>query len=185
MKRTLRLAIAGMLLAPAMAFAAGTYNWTGLYLGVQGGANNVTLDNFDSATGFTAAAFGGYDFTLAQHFVLGGDLFYEWNQQKSHDFNFGGTADIGTNVYGVDVLFGFPLGTGGGFMPYVKAGYGWANGTGDLSGHANSARYGAGVEWRMNDMFGLSFQYMYQNFGSDNSNLTNNNWTVGANWHFN
>lgn len=185
MRHSLRLVLVALLLCPAAAPAAGPHRWGGVYAGVQLGANNTALDNFESATGLTLAGYAGYMYPFMQHFVLGGDVFYEWNQQRTHNLNFGGSAKFGTNVYGADVSFGFPLGATGSYMPYAKVGYGWANGTGQLGGSGNAVRYGAGFEWRLSDVLGLNFQFMHQNFGSSNQGLINNNWTVGANWHFN
>lgn len=185
MKLLARLAAAGALaLAPAFAFAAGP--WTGPYAGAQVGINSVSADGLSTEQGLTAGVLGGYNFQLANHFVLGGDVFWDWNQSKSHDVN--GTTfkvDTGTNVYGIDVLAGFPLGDMGAWMPFAKIGYGWGDPTGDLSGGTQkSVRYGAGVAWRMSDNFSLFAQFMHQNFGSDNGNYTNNNYTVGAGFHF-
>lgn len=189
MKRSLRLALAGLLLAPAAAFAAGTsMNWNGLYVGAQAGLNRTSADNgISSESALDLGVLAGYNFQLAPFFTLGGNAFYEWNQQKSHSFAGFGSGDVGTNVYGVDVLAGFPLGSSGAFMPFVKVGYGWANFTGNASNGVstqNAMRYGAGVEWRLNDAIGINFQYMYQDFGGDVSHWKNQNFTGGVNFHF-
>ncbi|MGA7966620.1 MAG: porin family protein [Gammaproteobacteria bacterium] len=185
MKSLARIAAAGVLvLAPVFAFAAGP--WTGMYVGIQAGINSVSADGLSTEQGMTAGAFGGYNFQLADHFVLGGDAFWDWNQSKSHNVNGSNRkVDTGTNVYGVDVLAGVPLGQDGSWMPFAKVGYGWADPTGDMSGGTQDAmRYGAGIAWRLSDSLSLFGQYMYQDFGSNIGNYTNNNFTVGASLHF-
>lgn len=188
MKRSIRLVLAGLLLAPAAAFAAGTNGWNGPYVGAQAGLNSTSADNgISSESALDLGVLAGYNFQIVPFFTVGGDVFYEWNQQKSHTFAGMGSADVGTNVYGVDALAGFPLGTSGTFMPFIKVGYGWADFTGNgSSGVSNqsAARYGGGVEWRMSDSLGINFQYMYQDFGGDVSHWKNQNFTVGANFHF-
>lgn len=185
MKRLIRIAAAGALvLAPAFAFAAGP--WTGPTVGAQVGADSASADGISTEVGLTAGAFGGYNFQFSDHFVLGADAFWDWNQSKSHNVN--GTTqkvDTGTNVYGIDVLAGFPLGATGAWMPYAKVGWGWADPTGDLSGGTkNSVRYGLGVAWRISDRFSINGQYMHQNLGSDTSHYTNDTYTVGIGFHF-
>jgi len=72
-------------------------------------------------------------------------------------------------------------------MPYVKVGYGWATleGKGTSSGTENAVRYGAGIAWMPVRHLSFNVQYMHQNFGSGSADsLQNNNWTVGATWHF-
>ncbi|HEX5313841.1 MAG TPA: porin family protein [Gammaproteobacteria bacterium] len=182
-------ALGGLLLTPLAALAVGgpMSGWTGAYVGAQAGLNNVSSDQTSSENAVTLGLLGGYDAQVSDHFVLGGDVFYNWNRKKDHSIdNCIGpcTTNYGTNVYGVDLRLGFPIGTSGGIMPYVKGGYGRANGTGDLSGDSNAWRYGAGIEFRPGDFLGLTLQYMHQNFGSDSDDLTNDNYTVGVNFHF-
>jgi outer membrane immunogenic protein len=188
MKHVLRLAaLGGLLFAPVAALAAGTVDWTGLYVGAQAGVNDVSSDHTSSEKALTLGVLGGYDFQLSENFVAGGDIFYEYNRKTDHSIsNCLGpcTTNYGTNVYGIDGRLGIPLGASGGIMPYLKVGYGRADGTGDLSGNSNAWRYGAGIEFRSTESFGLALQYMHQNFGSDNDNLTNDNFTVGANFYF-
>lgn len=180
-------ALAVLLLAPAAAFAAIPSQWTGPFVGGQIGLNYNSSDNTSSERAFTADVFGGYEVQFSQHLSVGGDLFYEWNNKKTH--NIGGgcvgtcTANYGSQVYGVDGLVGFPLGMGGAIKPFVKIGYGRVHGTGDLSGNEWNWRYGAGVEYRPpSGNWGLMLQYMYQKFGPDN--FKNKNLTVGVTYHF-
>lgn len=185
MKTLVRMAAVGALvLAPAFAFAAGP--WTGTFVGAQVGANSASADGLSTEVGLVAGAFGGYNFQMGDHFVLGADAFWNWNQSKSHSVNGSPQkVDTGTNVYGVDVLAGVPFGQMGAWMPYAKVGWGWADPTGDLSGGTkNSVRYGVGIAWRMADRFSVFGQFMHQNLGSDTGHYTNDNYTLGVNFHF-
>lgn len=189
MRRSLLAAsLVGSLAIPAAVFAAGVgNNWTGAYATAQAGVNNSSANGVSSATGVTLGGVYGYNYTVNPHFVVGGDVYLEWNQESDHDIHgpgYSGSASFGTNAYGFDALFGFPAGDAGNLLPYVKLGYGGAHGTSDLSGNANAFRYGVGIEWRMSQANGIDFQYTHQDFGSDNAGLTNNNLTVGYTWHF-
>lgn len=170
---------------PALALAQGA-TWTGAYVGGQVGVNNSSSDNFSTENAFDLGVLGGYNFQLSDHFALGGDAFYEWNQNKTHTAGVQ-SGELGTYVYGVDALFGFPLGDTGTWMPYLKLGYGWGQFRGNASGGAPSLhaiRYGGGIEWRVTEMFGISFQYIYQKFNSDADHWLNQNFTAGFNFHF-
>lgn len=176
-------AAAAIVVAPALGFAA--TDWNGPYVGVEAGINHTSADSgISTENALNAGALAGYNFQLTQNFALGGDVFYEWNQSKGHNVGGGQSFDVGTNVYGVDVLAGIPLGDGT-WMPYLKVGYGWADFTGDANvSTQNAMRYGLGVEWRVTQGIGVAFQYMYQKFGSDVANWKNENLTAGVNFHF-
>ncbi len=195
----LRVASAALLLAPVAAFAAMPGPWTGPYVGVQAGLNRTSLSDFKLPGGATASvstenAFtlglrAGYNVQLSDHFAIGGDVFYEWNQDKDHQVCTPGfgcpNTNMGSNVYGVDALFGFPVGFANNFMPYVKIGYGHLDVTGDnVSGSDNDWRYGAGIEWVIGDSLGLIFQYTYAKYGDDVGDWENSNFTLGVNFHF-
>jgi len=198
--KVLTAAAALTLVAAPMAFAAGTGQWSsastgqwsGWYAGGQIGLNRVGSDHSSSESALDIGIYGGYQMQYSQHFVVGGDAFYNWNQKKDHTIynDMGakvGTANFGTNTYGVDFLAGFPVGSMSKWMPYVKVGYGWAtlHGNATPSGSQHAARYGAGVAWMPIRHLSFNLQYMHQNFGSGAADsLQNNNWTVGATWHF-
>ena len=185
MKRSGYLWMAGLILMPAMALAAAPSEWTGAYVGGQVGWTKTNVDLFSSENALNIGVFGGYNYQVSAHFVVGGDLFYEWNQKKKHSFGGGiGTSDFGSEVYGVDGLVGFPVGEQGNFMPYLKVGYGHLKATGDASGSENDMRYGAGLQWRLSNPFSLSVQYMYQKLGSSSGNWKNETFAVGATYHF-
>jgi len=175
------------LVSAAAAHAADSAQWTGAYAGGQLQLNTVSADGVSSTTGLGAAIFGGYQMQFSDHFLLGGDLFYQYNQAKNHTVaGFSGTANLGTKGYGVDVLAGFPVGDTGVWMPYAKIGYGWlkAHGTNGGSDIEHSLRYGVGVAWMVQRYLSLQAQYMYQQVGGPSRNLKNQNLSVGVTWYF-
>ena len=185
MKRLGYMCLTGLILIPAMAFAASPSEWTGPYAGGQIGWTQTKVDGFSSENALNLAVFGGYNYQITEHFVVGGDIFYGWNAQKRHTFGGGPhSSKFGSTVYGVDGLLGFPVGEQGRFMPYVKIGYGHLEGTGDASGGDDDVRYGAGLQWRLNRPISLSIQYMYQKFGSSSGNWKNETFAFGAIYHF-
>ncbi|MGH8273527.1 MAG: porin family protein [Gammaproteobacteria bacterium] len=189
MKTFHRLALLGtLLLVPTVALAASPGAWTGPHIGVLIGGNRASSDNTSSEVAFTASFLAGYDFQLSQHFVLGVGGFYEWNNEKSHSVSSPcvGPCSVryGSRVYGVDGRVGFPIGDYDQYMPYVKLGYGWSNLSGDLNGSNSSPRYGVGFEWMSaTGTVSLLVQYMHQNLNGDYG-VTNNNFTIGANFFF-
>jgi opacity protein-like surface antigen len=191
MKFLPRFAFLGsLLLVPCLALAAPSGQWTGPHIGVLLGGNSASGDRTSSEFAFTASFLAGYDFQLAQHFVLGVGGFYEWNNEKTHDINGDcvGHCSVryGSRVYGLDGRIGFPVGGYDQYMPYVKVGYGWNNLQGDFSGGDSSPRYGVGFEWMSaTGTVSLLLQYMHQKIDGDHGvNITNNNFTIGANFFF-
>lgn len=179
-------AVVALVSAPA-AFAADQGQWTGAYVGGQVQFNTTKADGISSENALGLGVFGGYQMQFSQHFVLGGDVFYNYNQAKDHNVPGFGTANFGSKVYGVDVLGGFPVGDTGAWMPYVKVGYGWIklHGSNVQGGSSeNSIRYGLGVAWKLQPNLSLQAQYMYQDLGSSNGNFTDTNLSVGVAWHF-
>ena len=170
---------------PIAAVAASASEWTGPYAGGQIGWTQTRVDGFSSENALHLGALGGYNFQVSEHFVVGGDIFYEWNEEKRHKFGGGpASSKFGSDVYGVDGLLGFPVGEQGRIMPYLKIGYGHLEGTGDASGSDNHIRYGAGLQWRMNSPVSVYLQYMYQKFGSSSGDWKNETFAVGAAYHF-
>ncbi|MGH8160949.1 MAG: outer membrane beta-barrel protein [Gammaproteobacteria bacterium] len=191
MKSLSRLFLLGVLsCVPVAAFAASPGSWTGPHIGVLLGGNSSSSNKTDNDLAFTASFLAGYDFQLTQHFVLGVGGFYEWNNQKTHSYNScpGGGCSVryGSRIYGLDGRVGFPVGNFNQFMPYVKVGYGRSNLSGDLSGSDSSPRYGVGFEWMSaTGTASLLIQFMHQKVNGDHGvSITNNNFTIGANFFF-
>jgi len=180
--------LAGSLLTavPALALArpggdADSYHWVGPYVGAQLGFNQSSAYNLDTQDSLTGGVLGGYNFAVptnstAAPFIVGGDVFAEFNTQATHN----DAVDYGSNVVGVDFMGGYPLGVERNFLPYVKVGVGDLSATGDLGGSDTSARIGLGAEYRLRPHLAVDAQWMHQ----DARHITNDNFTVGLNYRF-
>lgn len=187
MRRIASLAAGGMLiLAPALSFAAPTLitqhgQWVGPYVGAQIGLNQSSAYSLNSQTSFTGGVLGGYNVALpttgnATPFILGGDVFAEFNGQSTHNNG----VNYGSNVIGADFLAGYPVGFKRELLPYVKVGMGDLSGTGDLGGSSVSARIGLGAQFKLTPDLAVQAQWMHQN----GNHITNDNFTVGLNYQF-
>lgn len=179
----LNAALIGTLAAtPSLALAYhGANGFVGTYAGGQIGINDSSAPGLNSADAFTGGVRLGYNFAepvgnQRTPFVLGGDLFEKFNTQGSHQHH----IDYGSNVFGGDFLAGYPIGATHDLMPFVKVGVGHLNATGDLDGSGTGVRAGLGAELRLHNALGLTAQWMHQ----DTHHITNNNFTVGVNYHF-
>lgn len=178
-------------LVPAAAYAAdplglsppAAERWAGPYIGGQVGVNNTSATGLSNENAFDGGLSLGYNTAvgaagLDSPAILGTDFFTEFNSEEVHSNN----VSYGSNVLGMDFLAGYPLGKARQLMPYIKFGFGDINATGDLSGRGSGvgARVGAGIELWMNPGLGLVAQWIHQTGNS----LTNDNFTVGVNYHF-
>jgi len=187
--RTVLLLSAACASTPGLALAAAPASemgfWTGPYAGGQVGLNDASADGLSSENAFTVSPHLGYNVAVPLRntyspLVLGADVFAEFNGKATHSPGPGHNPRFGSDVYGVDALAGMPLGRERQIMPYVKIGFGTLNGTGDLGGSDTSLRAGLGAEYRLYPNFGLTGEWMHQ----DADHITNNNFTVGVNYHF-
>lgn len=129
----------------------------------------------------------GLNWQIANHMLVGGDIFYLWNQETDHTACIAGICtkvNAGSRVYGVDGRVGFPLGRRGTLMPFVKVGYGHLKLTGDVDGDDSGLRYGAGFQWRLGTNTSLILAYTHADYGNEVGNWTNDNFTVGLNFRF-
>lgn len=181
------VAAAALVSAPA-AFAAQSGPWSGPYVGGQLQMNTTSADGLSSENALGYGIYGGYQVQFSQHFVLGGDAFYNYNQETSHTDAAGNSGKLGTKVYGLDVTAGFPVGSMGTWMPYVKLGYGWDKLHSSMASSDSSTesamRYGVGISWMVMQHLSLHAEYMYQNLGSSNANFKNKDLSIGASWRF-
>lgn len=183
--------VLALILAPAAAQAAGFENsmegWTGWYIGFQLGTNRNSYDGFGTDNALAEELTGGYNYQINSNFVVGADLYTDWNSETNHSVNSspGVSADFGSRGYGAEGMVGLAVSN---FLPYVKVGYGRVSLSGNLSGNDNAARYGVGVLWRINSNSGLVLQYIYQKASISNNqgngDLKNSNIMVGYNWYF-
>lgn len=185
MKRLGLIGAAVLMMAPAFTLAATPSEWTGAYVGGQIGWTQTKVDLFSSENALNLGIFAGYNYQFAEHVAVGGDVFYDWNENKDHTFRGGvGISHFGSDVYGVDGLVGFPVGYEGRFMPYVKIGYAHLEATGDASGSDDDWRYGAGFQWRLSTQVSAYVQYMYMKLGSASGHWRNETYALGVAYHF-
>lgn len=186
-KTSFLLAGSALVLAPTLALAnpgglrTEPSQWSGPYVGGQIGFNQSSAYDLDTQTSLTGGVLGGYNIAVptngvAAPFVLGGDVFAEFNGQSTHDHG----VDYGSNVVGVDFMAGYPLGYQRQFLPYVKVGVGDLSATGDLGGSDTSARVGLGAQYKLRPDLAVAAQWMHQ----DARHITNDNFTVGLNYQF-
>lgn len=173
-------------IALAAAPTADTGYWAGPYVGGQIGLNDASANGLSSEDSFTIGPHIGYNIALPLHglsspLILGADAFAEFNGESTHTVGSGIQGPkFGSNVYGIDALAGIPLGAQHRIMPYVKIGFGTVNATGDLDNSDTSFRVGFGAEYRLRRNWGVTGEFMHQDAGR----ITNNNFTVGVNYHF-
>ncbi len=189
-----KAALGVLLLVPATAFAATSLQWAGPYVGIDAGMNRSGSSGFSSENSFTAGVNAGWNIVVGPlwgtYFVIGGSAFYRWNGERDHGTCGNGAActdiDMGSDVYGVDVLVGFPVGAGGNFMPYFGSGYRHIRLTGDVSGsdHTWVNDFDLGLRWGLSRTIKLDFRYSYAEYGGEVDDWRNNNFTVGVNFHF-
>ncbi len=191
MKNARRIIVTALACAafPALALAAGpggaapglAGQWLGPYAGAQFGFNNSSASGLDNEAGIGGGVLLGYNTSvplsgLMQPVVLGGNFFGEFNGQETHNAG----VTYGSNVFGVDLLVGYPTGPRGRILPFLKLGFGLLSATGDLGGGEVGARIGLGTEYRVNPQLGLVAQWMHQ----DADHIANDHFTLGINYHF-
>ena len=175
---------AGLLLAlPLSAMAmpapyAGTTPWTGAYIGAHAGINQSSASGLNTENSLTAGLSGGYRLALANGsaspIIIGGDIFADLNAQATHNAN----VTYGSNVFGVDLMAGYPLGEAQAWLPYVKVGLGNLQATGDLGGSDIGGRLGIGVKYHLQPRLSVGAQWMSQ----DANSISNDNFTVGVDY---
>jgi len=185
-QRPLFLATGVLVLAPVLAWAGPEVNtvpsqWAGLYAGAQLGLNQSNAYDLDTRTSLTGGVSAGYNVALpistaSAPVIVGGDVFAEFNGQSTHNRD----VTYGSNVVGVDLMAGYPVGLGRDLLPYLKVGLGDVSATGDLSNSNTSARIGLGAQYRLGPDLAAQAQWMHQDAG----HISNDNFTVGLNYQF-
>lgn len=185
-KSTFPLVIAGLSLLASTPVLAQNWNgdsawnggsrWTGAYAGAKIGLNNSEASGVSSKTSYTTGLEAGY-LTNLNGPVMGVDLFADFNPNEGHATGF----TYGTHVYGADFKIGLDNGP---IMPYAKIGLAHTTATGDLSGSATGFHGGLGFEYMVYNNIGVTGEWTYDRADIGGGTLKNNNFTVGANYHF-
>lgn len=177
---------------PGVALAATPVNatayWAGPYVGGQIGLNDASADGLDSQTSLTLGPHAGYNVALPlpalgwySSLIVGADVFADFNGESTHSPGpTGNRPAFGSDVYGLEALAGLPLGARHQIMPYVKIGFGIVDATGNLDNTSTGFRIGFGGEYRLRSNWGVTAEYIHQDGGP----ISNNNFTVGVNYHF-
>lgn len=147
-------------------------NWTGAYLGIQGGGAWATgefsgfgLSSSEDANGGVFGAFAGYNYQFDNNLVLGieGDVEYNWNEKEIFGAEFG--TDWAGSVRGkVGYAFDHAL-------LYVTAGWAATQGYVDVPGlgkdEATFSGYtvGAGLDYAFSNNVFSRVEYRYNDFG--------------------
>lgn len=178
-----RLAVCVLLALPASALAmpaqyAGPTPWTGAYVGAHAGINQSSASGLNTENSLTAGVSGGYRMALANStaapIILGGEVFADLNAQATHNAN----VSYGSDVIGVDLMAGYPLGEDQALLPYVKVGLGNLQATGDLGGSDIGGRLGIGLKYHVRPRLSVGVQWMTQ----DANSISNDNFTVGVDY---
>ncbi|AOU97697.1 hypothetical protein BI364_06750 [Acidihalobacter yilgarnensis] len=157
---------------------AGETPWTGAYIGAHAGINQSSASGLNTENSLAAGVSGGYRLALANPtaspIIIGGDVFADLNAQATHNAN----VSYGSNVVGVDLMAGYPLGDNQALLPYVKVGLGNLQATGDLGGNDIGGRLGIGLKYHLRPRLSIGAQWMSQ----DANNINNDNFTVGVDY---
>jgi opacity protein-like surface antigen len=177
--------------AAAPAPATPYFDWAGPYIGLSGGyawgdadasfpGSNVLSPNDHSPDGGFVGGQAGWNFVFNNGLMLGveGDIAAaKLHDQASGDSPFGlTTTDVDVNALGsIKGRVGWEMGQ---WLPYLTAGWGWANvdrdyangvlGTASDSSWQNGWTAGFGAEYALNQHWSLKAEYQYYDLGKSN-----------------
>ncbi|MGH8274705.1 MAG: porin family protein [Gammaproteobacteria bacterium] len=185
----LLVVLSSFLLCSGTALAAGADSWAGPHVGIRVGANHSELDNAGAANALTLGVEFGWNIVINHRFVADPQIFYEWNQDKNRQACYTGrrctSTRLGSRVYGLGLILGWPVGANRNLMPYIRFDGSRLQMSGDADGSGwVSWGLGAGLEWRVSRHTGLVFQYSYAKYGGGVDDWKNSSFTVGFNFHF-
>ncbi|TWG60678.1 MULTISPECIES: outer membrane protein [unclassified Aminobacter] len=165
--------------APYTPPAPTVYDWTGVYIGVQGGYSRVTLENpglvDEDFDGGTIGAHAGANW---QHgnvvFGIEGDINYHWND---NDYILAGVpVEVGTDWSGsLRARIGYAMdrtllyATGG--LAITRGYIDEIGGPGEEEETFTGWTVGAGVEHAFTDNWTARLEYRYSDYGGDDFNL--------------
>jgi OmpA-OmpF porin, OOP family len=161
----------------------------GWYVGAKTGWSRTSLDDADSNDSWTAGLEVGHNWALMHGWVIGANLFYDYNASADHtpgwidDLLNGDDLRVSTQAYGLSGKLGFVAGPA---MYYGKVGVGRLEGRNDLDDSGEGFHGGLGVEFLLAPDWSLTGEWLYTeaDIGPDDRNLENHNFTVGVNFHF-
>ncbi|QQO24408.1 porin family protein [Bradyrhizobium diazoefficiens] len=200
--------------APAPAYAAPIYNWTGFYIGGHVGGAFSSDNNFNGlSTGnngngrFLGGVQVGADWQLNPSFVVGVEGQYSWLSGSVGAVFPGGVAYT-NDQRGLGSITGRVGYTWGPGLLYVKGGYAYSDNNEKVTvagvptgfiidgDHRNGYTVGAGLEYMFAPNWSAKAEYQYYNFGDAHfiagplvgtGNFTTDDHTIkaGVNYRFN
>lgn len=177
--------------AALFSMTAHASQFDGLYIGGKVGTNRSDITGAATAAKQNATTFGieeGYNWDMGG-FLLGGDLFADFNQKTSRAATgtfAGPTVNSGSTTVGLDAKLGLPMGS---WLPYVKLGWDRTTGTGALPAaqfkYTNDLHKGLGLEFKFAPQWSVAGEWTQSASKINGSRLRNDNFTVGLNYYFN
>lgn len=169
--------IGSALLLPLAAFAANPFS--GAFVGLEAGAQNVNYKLTEDGTyhvgagSWAAGAFGGYNYALDDNWLIGAQVYYNYNNASiSEDLSHGSGKLRLKTTYGVDALLGYAYSQSDAF--YVGPGFvrGQYKASGTSSGHSlgssstwqNGWRGVAMAQQMLTDNLSLRESFAYEKF---------------------
>ena len=177
----LTILFAAVMLFSAKAYAGGT-DFNSYYVGINGGFLQTSPSGSSSKSGGTYNLSLGKDFNI-NNAVLGGGVMLGYADNGS----FGGGVSLNSVYYGAFAKGGYDINN---FMPFVKLGYigtsfNGSNGAGNST--ESGLLYGAGVEYMINTVWGVTAQYLGSSLSGGSNGYPNirvNNYTIGVDFNF-
>lgn len=169
-----------------------TYNWTGFYLGINGGGgwgSSGSSDKFGGLVGGTV----GYNYQVS-HVVIGLEGDIDWSDLKRNEDCAGFSCEIRNNwMSTVRGRLGYAFDR---FMPYVTGGVAFGDiktsvaGIGDSNTTGTGWTVGGGLEAAIAGPWTAKVEYLYVDLGSGDSpvgsseNFKTNIVRAGINYRF-
>jgi OmpA-OmpF porin, OOP family len=181
-KNILNLAVTVAMLS---AYSALAEDFSGAYVGAQVGTNRSDLSGTTSTSRDSATAYGingGYGWNLGST-VLGVNAFYNDSNNQTHSQTTPtvGSLSYGVQTYGLGLKLGMPINN---FMPYVKLGYGSAEGSGNYTSSARGANGGLGLEYKFTPNWSVAGEWSTTSPSNNGTKLNSDTFSIGLNYYF-
>lgn len=186
MNKKLNFLILLMLFSAVVLFSSKSYaygsNFNSYYVGINGGFLQTSPSGLSSKTGGTYNISLGKDVNINK-LILGGGVMLGYSDNGSWS-----SESLHSVYYGAFVKGGYDLNDN--FMPFVKVGYigdsfNGSNGLGNST--ENGVLYGAGVKYMINNLWGVTAQYVGASLSGGSNNYPNiriNSYMIGVDYSF-
>jgi outer membrane immunogenic protein len=152
----------------APAYVSPMYNWTGPYIGINGG---YAFDSTNSGDGGLVGATLGYNFQTGP-WVLGIEGDYDWTKISGSSACFAGSCSIDNHwIATVRGRLGYAMGPTGNWLPYITGGAAFGDienkvgGVGTVSDTNAGWTLGGGVEAAISGPWTAKVEYLYVDLG--------------------